>query len=314
MPLTIRPYTAEDYAQIAQVINAVRPYWVTSEAELRYTDETRDPKCNYGLWLAEREGEVLGLTLHTQYADLYDPLVYWVTTYVLPRYQRQGIGTALFEHLLRAIQPLQPTTLKAMLREDQRGGLAFARKLGFAEVSRRWESRLEVAACDLTPYADLEAGLGTVVIKTYAELADNPEREQKLHALQSALEVDVPIGEPITPMEFEQFKLSVLQNPDMLPDGWFIAVDGERYVGMSSLFSVGEGRLDIELTGVVREYRRRGIALALKVRGVQFAQAHGYHTIVVMNDPVNTGMLAINQRLGFTRSATFIKLAREYEQ
>lgn len=312
MSLIIRPYTPEDYPVIAQIINAARPHWQTTADDLRYADETRDPKCKFGLWIAEDAGEPLGVTLHTQYSDLYAPHEFWVNTYVLPDYQRRGVGRALFTHLLAAMQGLQPQRLKVSLREDQRSGLAFAGSEGFTETSRRWEAILDVSTCDLSPYAETEAHLGEVMLKSYADLADDPDRDRKLHVLQTMLDADVPIDELVTPMAFEQYQKTFLQHPNFVPEGSFIAVEGEQYIGMSTFMRTSDTGLDIELTGVLREYRRRGIALALKVRGIRFAQVAGYREIRVMNDPTNTGMMAINQQLGFLRDMTYIKLVREY--
>jgi mycothiol synthase len=68
--------------------------------------------------------------------------------------------------------------------------------------------------------------------------------------------------------------------------------------------------LDQWLTGVKREYRRRNLALALKVRSVQFAKDNGYTSIRTDNDSSNTGMLAINDKLGFKRGAASLSLLK----
>ena len=56
--------------------------------------------------------------------------------------------------------------------------------------------------------------------------------------------------------------------------------------------------LETGLTGVRREYRRRGIATALKVMALQFARENGYTEIVTDNEE-NNPMFQINLQLGF---------------
>lgn len=55
------------------------------------------------------------------------------------------------------------------------------------------------------------------------------------------------------------------------------------------------------LTAVKRAYRRQGIALALKLRAIVYAQEHGKPYIKTWNDSPNEGMIALNERLGFVR-------------
>jgi len=55
------------------------------------------------------------------------------------------------------------------------------------------------------------------------------------------------------------------------------------------------------MTGMLREYRRRGVAMALKVLTIEYAQRCGFTQISTWVESTNTGMLAINERLGFTR-------------
>jgi GNAT superfamily N-acetyltransferase len=53
-------------------------------------------------------------------------------------------------------------------------------------------------------------------------------------------------------------------------------------------------------------HRRRGIALALKLAAIDYARRVGAPIIRTDNDSTNTGMLAINSRLGFVRQPGWI--------
>ena len=117
---------------------------------------------------------------------------------------------------------------------------------------------------------------------------------------------------PATAVAFEQFSHQILNNPSLVADGLFVAVDGNEYVGMSSLFENDAKSLSIDLTGTKQSHRRRGIAMALKIQGILYARQQGYKTITVHNDETNQGMLAINEKLGFVRSPALIQYAKEF--
>jgi GNAT superfamily N-acetyltransferase len=64
------------------------------------------------------------------------------------------------------------------------------------------------------------------------------------------------------------------------------------------------------LTGVLRDYRGRGIAMALKVRTVRYARANGYREIRTWNDVRNRKMLRINDALGFAKQPASINYVK----
>ena len=68
-----------------------------------------------------------------------------------------------------------------------------------------------------------------------------------------------------------------------------------------------------DLTGVLAEYRGRGIAQALKVRTIQFARERGYREIRTSNDSTNAPMLHINDLIGFRRGSPIIIFERRVD-
>jgi ribosomal protein S18 acetylase RimI-like enzyme len=57
--------------------------------------------------------------------------------------------------------------------------------------------------------------------------------------------------------------------------------------------------LDVGSTGVLPEYRRRGIGRALKLRLHAYARAHGYRELHTANVRHNKAMLDLNDSLGY---------------
>jgi GNAT superfamily N-acetyltransferase len=113
----------------------------------------------------------------------------------------------------------------------------------------------------------------------------------------------------------DYFASMELESPWALHDAFFVAKDGERYVGESYLL------LDLNdpealyqgLTGVRPEYRRRGIAMALKVRVMEYARDRGCKTVKTWNSTLNEGMLSINHKLGFTGHTAWIELEKRLD-
>ncbi len=316
MKFKIRPSNQEDYAQIAAVLAAAKPYASASAEILQYRDQTRPAICQFQRFVAVLDNEVVGFSWYTQYADMFEPDAFWVDVCVAPSYQKQGIGSALYTALWQNLPPGQRFTLRVQIREDALASLKFAQNQGFQEFGRRWESSLDLFTFDEKQFPDYKAQLGAQGIKivSFTDLADDPDRERKLHQLQTELDQDVPMLVPVTPMTFTQFSNQVLRNPSLVAEGLMVAVHGNDYVGLSSLFEIDPKSLVIDLTGTNRAYRRRGIALALKLHGILFARQRGYQRIEVQNDAANQGMLAINEKLGFVRGPALLQYMRKFVQ
>lgn len=317
----IRPFTPNDYRAVARLINAAytdaqgRPVAAITAEELRQSDVERPPHCHAGRWVAEQDGMIVGAVEYDQSAYRYHPHKFWMDAYVYPNYQRQGIGAALFQRLMVALAPYQPVSLRCNLREDQVHGVAFLKRRGFVEALRSWESYLEVAKFDTGSFAeDLErvARLG-IEIKTLAELEQDPERDRKLYNLSWEFHQDEPDPDIPARESFEDFVSGELGYPGLLPEAFFVAVHGREYVGASYHFRDPErGVLRLAQTGVARLYRQKGIALALRLRGVAYAQARGYTSLRASNTSLNQAMARIDARLGFRKLPAWIDFVKTF--
>jgi GNAT superfamily N-acetyltransferase len=88
-------------------------------------------------------------------------------------------------------------------------------------------------------------------------------------------------------------------------DGLVLAFDHESAVGMCQLtWPLGRHWAFIELTGVLRPYRRHGLATAMKLRALQAARSWGCSEVRTFHHPKNLAIIAANRSLGF-READF---------
>ena len=70
------------------------------------------------------------------------------------------------------------------------------------------------------------------------------------------------------------------------------------------------GRAAHDMTGTVREYRRRGLARLAKMAALRWCADSGVRTVFTSNDTTNADMLALNEHLGYRplgRNTTYRK-------
>ena len=85
-----------------------------------------------------------------------------------------------------------------------------------------------------------------------------------------------------------------------------MATQGDAFTGMSELYpSKADADFHTGLTGVRREARRKGVALAMKVRGIEFAKRHGASAVRTWN-------ASHNPNARHQRALRFSKTARQH--
>ncbi|ARU40668.1 hypothetical protein CCB80_05740 [Armatimonadetes bacterium Uphvl-Ar1] len=165
------------------------------------------------------------------------------------------------------------------------------------------ESVLMLNDLDTSPFesniqAVLDSGLKITSMADY--LAQNPETGWKtIYEMDMEILQDVPLPYEFTGEPLETYIESMTVNKDSFNTIHF-AQDGDRLVGTSMLFrsKVAKEFYHTGLTGVLREYRRRGIASALKVTNFKLAKEAGGKQITCDNEEKNP-MLQLNYQLGF---------------
>jgi len=312
---SIRAFTTDDYEDVLAVSNRSYPDYPDTVDEWRYWDEHRAPKIKFQRYVAEVDGEVAGLAQYNQAEGMYHPRKFGLDVTVDPDYRRRGIGSRLYDHVMAELEPHDPITLMASAREDYVDGVSFLEHRGYHEVMRNWENRLDLTQFDAEQWSDrVESVQGDGIrLSTMAELQTDPDCLRKLHELDVTIARDVPAPEPRTPLDYDLWREKIATNPNLMPELWFVALDGDKYVAMSNMWAsqASKDELYTGLTGTLREYRRRGIATALKVACLKAAHDKGYALTKTWNETGNEGMLAINEALGFVRQPAWINYSNE---
>lgn len=314
MSFTIRPFTMDDCEQLAPVVSAVYEVTITPEA-IRWDVEHVDPKIKYQDWVAEVNGRIVATGRYGQHLGAYHPRKFNVDVAVLPDYRRRGIGGALYDTVVAALQEHAPISLSTGVREDRSDSVRFAEKRGFTETMRTWESHYDLTTPEPAHYDELLARVEDegYEIHSYADLAADPERDQKLYELVMEVRRDVPTPEAMTDITFEQWSKG-LAHPHFYGGGYFIAIKGGEWVGLSMLRKTDDdGVLNTGLTAIKRAHRGTGIAKALKLKAIRRAKADGYKRIKTWNESNNVRMLSINQELGFVRKPAWVSYRLQLE-
>jgi RNA polymerase sigma factor (sigma-70 family) len=222
-----------------------------------------------------------------------------------PQWLSRGVGDLLLDRLMSDLVEAKAITVSCRQYASETELVELLKSRGFEETSRVFDLRLDVAAVDVASLLPVLKGIEEqgITITTFAEERDrDPRCVEKLYELTTALSQDDPARGPLAPPAYNAREaLMWMQMSYVLPDAYFIAKRGDEYVGVSdvSLFEAVPGALTQGFTGVKREYRRRGLATALKVHEILYARSHGYQVIQSFNKPEQTTIRALNEKLGF---------------
>jgi GNAT superfamily N-acetyltransferase len=317
--LKMREFTMDDYERLLEVYNANYPDYTRSVNEWRSRDEAVD-KSKYLLkrftFPNPKTGKIVGFGEIYHAVENFHPRKLWINIYVDPAEQGKGIGDAIYRALIEQLHQLGAILVSTFAKEDLPRLVGFLERRGFEQKFRAWESRLDVASTDITPfrrYAE-KVAKDRLTMTTLAEERKNGTGSlRELYELVQLITADMPTPQPFTPISFEQWEAFELKNPSLMPDAYMIAKDETRYVGLSTVWSSDKEPKSLYQgnTGVRRDYRGRGIAIALKLKVIDYALQHGYEKVKTWNASNNPAMLGINTKLGFKREVGWLTMEKD---
>ena len=209
------------------------------------------------------------------------------------------MGSALLERLLEHVRSSGFDSAAAHAAEP--AAIEFAHRHGFVESDREVEQVRVVGAEEPAP----PPYEGVV----FTSVADDSTLLERAYAVASQGYADLALASGGITVPLDEW----LRDEATLPAGSFAALDGDRVVGYAGLLSWNDDdtRAEHGLTAVDREWRRRGLATALKRRQIAWAAANGIRELVTWTQTGNEGMRSVNEQLGYVTRTVSLSMRRE---
>jgi GNAT superfamily N-acetyltransferase len=164
----------------------------------------------------------------------------------------------------------------ATVDQGDRAALAGLEAAGFTELRRENEYEIPVSLVD----APVPDGIRIVT-------ADQTELGP-LMMLDCAVRADIPGADGWQP-DPAWFRAETYDSPDFDPQAYRVALDGDDYVGLARIWlrSPSQAYRRLGCVGVLRDYRRRGLARALTAQALAPLAAAGEAAVTAEADTTN---------------------------
>lgn len=219
---------------------------------------------------------------------------------VHPDFREQGVGSMILSHIQGWANENQASVLSSIVMDWIDAALPFVQKRGFSVDTHVFDLELDLKQFDRTKYTHTfeKAKQSGIQFVTLANLPGE-ESERRLYDLFVETQKDNP-GQYSNLPPFAQWREDSFPEKASRNDWVFLAVVGERFIGVTQLFTTDEaGVLYNNYTGVQKEYRGRGIAKALKRLSIDAALDAGANKMTTDSEESNAPMQHINRSFGY---------------
>ncbi|MDI1462023.1 GNAT family N-acetyltransferase [Catellatospora sp. KI3] len=282
-----------DLEFLARLRAAVFPYRVQSVASQRNVFRTVPERARFTVLLAERGGVRVGMARAMLDYGTSEPGAASVIVSVLPEHQGLGVGTTLLSAAEAHLRSVGGTQARGWC-PDRPESLAWVRRHGY-EPGRVMRYSM-VDPRTVPPVPPLPAG---VRLAGAAEVGP-----RAVYEIDAATTLDEP-GDTVTDlMPYEEWLAMHWHDPDHHPElGTVAFVDDVPAAVVLVDADPASGRYHSAYTGVLRQFRGRGLAKLAKADSLHRAAAAGFTAAYTSNDGVNAPMLAVNAWLGYRPAA-----------
>ncbi len=268
----------------------------------------------------DSDGKVIGWARASESNWYQLPSHCWLSIIVDKSRNGEGIGRILYIKLLEWAKTLEQFThLVTNIREDFVRSLAFlSADGGWKDIWHSFTQKLDITKCEpekcIPDVVERFYEQGFEVVTLYGIWNENKEA-----ILKEYYDLDVEVCQSIpSPFDVDINKdyedwIKMFDNPDFDPK-WFLFAREKstgKLVGTSDIWFCKNGEVWTGLTGTLSEYRKRGIASALKVIITRRAKDVGVKILGTGNDNGNIPMLRINERLGYIKDPNWITFEKE---
>jgi GNAT superfamily N-acetyltransferase len=298
----VRPFADQDHPAVTRIRRVAEGEPISVE-EARAADARWDWSRyeRVRVVAVDEEDAPLGYAQIAHEPSRFEPRRYFVRLAVDPAKRRRGIGAALWTQLHAELVE-RSARVACLWARDHTACADFLARRGFHEVTRTYALVRAVATAPLpTPAIEEALTAAGVRIASLADLAaSDPGAYAKAQELYYASRLDQASLGRVTRIPFAEWRAQQIDETTALPDAYFIAIAGNEFVGQcSGRRAPSEDVLEIGVTGVLPEFRGRGIGRALKLRLHAYARANGYRELHTRNNRDSRAMLDLNDSLGY---------------
>lgn len=299
--LKLRLFDVDRDCEASAVIRSACSPWDATAEDIAcwHRISAEDPTVTYQRMVAEDEtGRVVGFAVATHEHFLPEGTFHLVIN-VAPEARGRGVGTLLYQWAEDFAREHGARELEAYCRGEDEASNRWTLNRGFHLDRERTESLLNLKDWDGSRFAGHLERVAAGGIRLLA-LRDAEIRPfyPRMYELDREAAQDVPGLDGGFP-PYESWVRNWQNDPR--PVMAALALDGDRVVGDSVvMLPRNPGKeAGTDWTGVLREYRSRGIALAVKLLTIEAAIAAGAPAMRTNNDPDNPAMLRVNEKLGY---------------
>ncbi len=214
---------------------------------------------------------------------------------VLPACRRQGVGSEILRVLAQDATAMG--FLIAGANAVDAGSARFAERHGFREVDREVE---QVRAIGDEPEPQAPPGV------TILPVSARPELWLAAYGVVGAQAFQDMATVAVLDVTADEWQRDWITDPNAM----FVAVADGEVIGCAGLMPDPDEprRAEHALTAVRRDWRRRGVAAALKRTSLAWAAANGFSEVYTWTQRGNDDMRALNTHLGFRTRSESIRM------
>jgi len=295
--ILVRECGREDFGAATELLNRIWPYRVGSERGLRHAAEAEPANAHRRYWAAEEDGKLVGwatAAIEDQSAERPG----FLQVSVAQESRKAGLGTALLERCEAHLAGLGVATVLSF-STPEKASQRLATAHGFRHTNTTRISGVDprtVEPPSAPPGVDLRPLVGL-----------DP---RKVYEVDAEAMLDVPGEVAMDDVSFEQWLEDYWRDPDTDLEASVAAVIDDRPVAFSHLRIAPGGRAVTEMTGTLRDYRGRGLALLAKRATLVNAAKQGVQLVFTENDETNGPMLRVNEKLGYRPIGSTLRWSR----
>jgi mycothiol synthase len=211
---------------------------------------------------------------------------------VVPEHRRQGIGSAMLAEVSARAHDFGNNRLQVEVRDVDAESRVFLERRGFVKIGAEQAVVFELE--DVEP-----PGVAPPPGVRIVSRAEEPDLLDQMYLVGVQAGEDIPGSEGVP--TFEQWKAHEIDRPTRRPELCFIALTEHEVVGYAALQVFGD-EAHHGLTATRRDWRRKGVASALKRAEIAAAKRAGFRRLVTESEERNEPMQRLNEKLGFIPS------------